>query len=96
MSGTDTSSPALLQRETALMALRESPPRRMKSSSMPTSSIPRAARNYSQMMRSLSLRGAAYAYLIPETSGTGRDLRSTFPLTFSGIWSSLMTKDGTM
>ena len=79
-----------------LMALSESPPRRMKSSSIPMRSIPRAWENASHRMLSASFLGAVYSALSPDASGCGRDFLSTFPLTFSGIVSMGMTKAGTM
>ncbi len=96
MSDALISRPEDLHTETALIALRESPPRRMKSSSIPIFSTPSASENASQMMRSVSFLGAMYSYLRAEVSGFGNALLSTFPFTLSGMESNLTTKAGTM
>lgn len=78
------------------IALRESPPRRMKSSSIPTFSRENVSAKASQIMRSASFLGATYSYLREDRSGFGRALLSTLPFTLRGMESSRMTNVGTM
>ena len=91
-----TSNPDCLHMETARMALSESPPRRMKSSSIPILSTPSASENASQRIFSVSFLGGTYSYLREERSGFGRALLSTFPFTLRGMESNWTTKAGTM
>ena len=90
-----TTIPALWQRDSTRMLRIESPPSAKKLSSTPTRSAPRTAAQISASARSVSVRGATYAWSPSIRSGAGSARRSSFPLWLRGNRSSATNADGT-
>ena len=77
-----------------LIATNESPPKRMKSSYMLTFSKFNAFSKASTTCLSFSFLGATYSACKTDKSTSGKERLSTLPLTFKGISSNRMTKEG--